>query len=115
MKYFSGIVGIVVLGFIFQSFLPWWSIVLVAAVIGVFIKLNNVQSYLVGFLGVFLLWGAYAAFLNAANDGILAERIGALFGGLGANQMVIITALLGGIVGGFGTLTGCLGRKLLNQ
>jgi len=114
MKYLLGIAGIIVLGFILQSFFAWWSIVLVAGIVGAAIKLNNLQSYLVGFLGVFLLWGAYAAFLNNANDGILAGKMGALFGGLGTFQMVLITALLGGIIGGFGALTGRLGRSLLN-
>ncbi len=114
MKYFSGIAGIIVLGFVLQSFLPWWSIAVAAGIVGVFLKLNNVQSYLVGFLGVFLLWGVYAAFINSANQGILADKIGALFGGFGAFQMVLITALFGGIIGGFGTLTGRLGRKLFS-
>ncbi len=114
MKYFIGILGIIVLGFIVQSFLAWWSIVLVAAIIGASYKWSNFQSYLVGFLGVFILWGAYSAFLNNANDGILAGKMGTLFGGLEAFQMVLITALLGGIIGGFGALTGRLGRRLLN-
>ncbi len=115
MKYIFGIAGIIILGFITQSFFAWWTIALVAAIIGASIKLNNIQSYLVGFLGVFLLWGAYAFFLNNANDGILARKMGALFGGLETFQMVLITALLGGIVGGFGALTGRLGRSLLSE
>jgi hypothetical protein len=114
MKYFLGIIGIVILGFIVQSFFAWWSIMLVAAIIGASIKLSHLQSYLVGFLGVFILWGAYAAFLNNANNGILAEKMGVLFGGFGVVQMVLITAILGGIIGGFSALTGKLGRNLLN-
>jgi general stress protein CsbA len=115
MKYFLGVLGIIILGFITQTFFAWWSIVLVAAIIGASIKLNNAQSYLMGFLGVFLLWGVYAAFRNNANDGILAGKMGVLFEGIGAFQVVLITALLGGIIGGFGALTGRLGRKLLDK
>jgi len=114
MKYLFAVIGIIILGFTVQSFLPWWSIAIVAAILGAAFKLNNLQSYLVGFLGVFLLWGCYAAFMNNANDGILAERMGELFGKLGAIQLVFVTALLGGIIGGFGALTGNLGRNLLN-
>lgn len=114
MKYLLGIIGIIVLGFVTQSFFAWWTIALVAGVVGAWIKLNNLQSYLVGFLGVFLLWGGYAAFLNNGNEGILAGKIGAMFGGLGAFQLVLITAVLGGIIGGFAALTGRLLRNLLN-
>lgn len=114
MKYLLGIIGIIVLGFVTQSFFAWWTIALVAALVGAWMKLNNFQSYLVGFLGVFLLWGAYAAFLNSGNEGILAGKIGAMFGGLGAVQMVLVTAILGGIIGGFAALTGRLFRSLLN-
>ena len=113
MKYLLGITGIIVIGFVAQSFFEWWVIAVVAAIVGAFIRLNNVQSYLVGFLGVFLLWGAYAAFMNSGNDGILANKIGAMLGGLGAYQMVLVTAILGGIMGGFAALTGSLGRNLL--
>ena len=114
MKYIFGIIGIIVLGFFIQSVLPWWTIAIVAAIIGASIKFTNLQSYAVGFIGVFLLWGIYAGFINNANEGILAIRMGALFGGLGAYQMVLVTALLGGIIGGFGALTGRLGKNLLS-
>ena len=113
MKYLTGIASIIVLGFAVQSFLPWWSIVLVAVIIGAAFKFSSLQSYLIGFLGVSLLWGIYATFLNNANDGILAEKIGVLFGDLGVTQLIIVTALLGGIIGGLGALTGKLGRGLL--
>ncbi len=115
MKYLYGIIGIIILGFITQYFFTWWSIAFVAFLIGALMKLNNLQSYLVGFLGVFLIWGAYAAFLNNANDGIMAGKIGGLFGNLGPFQMVLVTAVLGGIIGGFGALTGSLGRNLLKS
>ena len=112
MKYIVGIIGILVLGFITQAFLPWWTIALVAALIGASFKYTNIQSYFVGFLGVFLLWGVYAAVINHTNDGILASKIGDMFGGLSAIQMVIVTALMGGFLGGFSAFTGKLGRSL---
>ena len=115
MKSIFGILGIIFLGFVVQSYMPWWTIAFVAALFGAVIKFSTLQSYLVGFFGVFLLWGVYAGILNSGNDGILAAKMGILFGELSAFQMVIVTALLGGIIGGFGALTGKLGRNLLSQ
>lgn len=115
MKYILSILGVIALGFILQSFLPWWTIAVAAAIIGAIFKLNNLQSFLVGFLGIALLWGAYAAFLNNGNEGILAAKMGALFGGLSAVSLILVTALLGGIIGGFGALTGRLGRSIFEK
>ena len=115
MKSIFGILGIIFLGFVVQSYMPWWTIAFVAAIFGAAIKFSTLQSYFVGFLGVFLLWGIYAVIINSGNDGILATKMGVLFGELSAIQLVIVTALLGGIIGGFGALTGKLGRNLLSQ
>ena len=113
MKYIFAIAGVIILGVAVQSFMPWWSVAIVAAIMGASFKLNNLQSYLIGFLGVFLLWGSYAALINHSNESILATKVGVIFGGLGAFQLVLVTALLGGIIGGFGALTGRLGRNFL--
>ena len=115
MKYLFGVLGIIIFGFAIQSFMPWWSIVIVCAIVGASIKMQSFQSYFVGFLGVFLLWGFYAFFLNQNNDGILAERMGNLFGGIGPTQLVLLSAFLGGFIGGLGALTGRLGSNLLRQ
>ena len=112
MKFLTGILGIIVAGFIVQSFFAWWSIAIVAAFFGAFMNVSNTKSYLLGFLGVSLLWGTYAAFLNAGNDGILATKIGTLFGGLSPLALIATTAVLGGIVGGFSALTGKMGRAV---
>jgi len=42
---------------------------------------------------------------NAPNGGLLAGKIGVLFGGISSVQLVLITAALGGLIGGlFGYL-----------
>ncbi len=112
MKYLLGIAGIIVFGFAVQHFFAAWTIVLVAACCGALLKSDGFQSFLVGFCGVFLLWGIYAAFINYENEGILANRVGAMFGGLDATKLILVTAILGGIAGGLGALTGSLSRKV---
>ena len=112
MKFIIAILLTIGLGFIAHQLMPWWVIVIVAALVTAGMGLKTGTSFLTGFLGAALLWGIYATWINMGNDGILAARIGTLLGGLGGASLIMITALLAGIVGGLGGLTGSLGRQL---
>jgi len=114
MKYVLPILAIILLGYVGHLFLPWWSIVIVAGVIGLFTKFSGIRAFAIGFFAVTLLWGVYVSMVNTQNDSIIAERLGALFGDLGAVELILITTLLGGLLGGCATLTGNLGRKLVS-
>ena len=114
-KTIFGIIAIIVLGFAGHSFLPWWSIVAVAAIVGIFIGKSGLQSFLFGFVAVLLLWGIYAWQLDTANVSILSSRIGNLFGGLNPFSLILLTGLLGGVLGGLGAMTGALGRQVFEK
>jgi hypothetical protein len=103
----------IVAGFIAQLFLPWWSIAVVAAILSFIFDLKIGLSFWAGFLGAALLWGGFAGYLDALNEGILSARIGRLFGNVPGLVLIFITALIGGIFGGLGALTGSLGRQLV--
>jgi hypothetical protein len=109
MKFFIYSLVIALLGYLLHSFIPWWSIVIITGIIGALARLSSIQSFLMGFLGVALLWGLFAFVLNMKNDGILATRVGELFGGVNPLGLVLITTLIGGLIGGMGALTGQLG------
>lgn len=109
-----GIIAIVLLGYIVHLFTPWWSIVVVAGIVGLIFSKNAGFSFLYGFVGVLLLWGLTAFFLDAANESILSIRMGKIIGDLSSGGMIGVTALIGGLLGGLGAMTGTLGRKLLD-
>ncbi len=105
-------VAIVVLGGLTSYFFPWWSVVVVAALVGFYFNESPMRSYSIGLLAVTMLWSGYAGYLSNANGGILAGRVAALLGGVvSGTQLIWATGFLGGIVGGFGALTGSLARK----
>jgi len=102
---------------------PWWTIVVICGVVA-FILNTDVPSFATGFSAVTLLWGFLAYQANDLNMEILATQVGELFhvndflqgyGGNAATRMIYITAILGGIVGGFGAMTGALGRKVFRK
>lgn len=85
-------------------FLPWWSVAIVALIFGYFAP-NARKAFSLASTILALVWGIWAQIYNLANAGLLAGKIGALFGGISAIQLVIITAALGGLIGGlFGYL-----------
>lgn len=99
---------------LFQWLLPWWVLVPVAALVAWLLPLRSALAHFaVGFLAIALLWGLSAAWLNAQNEGILAERIGALFQGLSAAGLIWVTAILGGLLGALGSLCGYMIQRLL--
>ncbi|MBL7790967.1 MAG: hypothetical protein JNK77_01490 [Saprospiraceae bacterium] len=103
----------ILLGLLLQLVLPWWGIALAGAIAGAIGTRNLLSAFLAGLLGAALLWGGYAAYLNDLNQGLLAEKMGILLKGVGANGMLILTAIVGGIYGGLGALLGCWARRLL--
>ena len=115
MKVFLLIISIILGAWIAHQFLPWYAVVLVAALLGGLFNVKPGLSFFSGFLGGFLLWGAYALYLNSANAGILATRMGWLLGGLGDLAIVLATGLLGAALAGLGALTGALGRQMLEE
>ena len=114
MKFILYIIAIIILGYVCQVFLPWWSIVVVAIIIGTLTEKSGIRAFTIGFLGVALLWGIYATIINSQNDSILANRMGELLGDTSPISLILITALIGGLVGGMGALTGNLGRKMFS-
>lgn len=114
MKSIISIISLIIIGFILQSFLPWWIIVFTAIIVGIVAKMGGTRSFGIGFLSIALLWGVYAGWIDQANAGRLSSRMGELFGGIAGYQLILIVALVGGILGGMGMLTGSLARKLVD-
>ncbi|MDF2431577.1 MAG: hypothetical protein JWP44_1208 [Mucilaginibacter sp.] len=100
---------ILILSFASGYFLPWW-VVAIAAFLAAFLAGKTpAQSFWSGFAAVFIVWTVLALFKSVPNDHILAGRVVQLFP-LPHNWiwLLIVTALIGGIVGGMAALSGVL-------
>jgi len=95
-----------------QLILPWWSIVPVALVLAFGVGRTGGKAFLAGFFGVGLGWAVLAGYLNGQNAGLLAHRVAQLLplGGVGL-LLVLVTAAVGGLVGGLAALSGCWLRQ----
>ena len=113
-KMLKGILQIiltVVGGYFAQLYFPFWSLAAAAALIGILFKYNNsLTSFAAGFIGAFLLWCAFAYTLDSENLGVLSSKLGRLFQTDGS-YLPYASGIIGGLLGGFGALTGSLARK----
>ena len=113
MKFFIAILLTALLSFAACLFLPWWVIAVTGFAVAFAIPQHAGLSFLAGFLALFFLWVGLSFWMSAANNHLLAHKISLLF--LKADNpflLVAVTGLIGGLVAGFGSLTGRLTRKL---
>jgi hypothetical protein len=112
MKFITTTLLIALLSFCSGLFLPWWGFALIALAVSALLPQRPIVSFLSGFLALFLLWGGLAWFLDAANNSILSEKIARILP-LGGSSflLILVTAVIGALVGGGAALSGCyLGR-----
>ena len=106
--------AILVISNISQLLFPWWSLVVVAAIVGLWFK-HQVRSFLAGFFAIGLSWFGYALWLSNSESGqLLANKIGTLLGEISGFSLVLVTALIGAVLGGLGAWTGTAGRRIFD-
>lgn len=107
------ILSIIVLGYFVQPLTPWWSLTIIALLVAVSLKLSPAKGALAGFLAGLMLWGGVALLQSLANQGLLADRIGTMLGGVPGGLVPLVSGLIGGTTACLGALLGSLGRMLL--
>ncbi|MEM9837068.1 MAG: hypothetical protein AAF828_11230 [Bacteroidota bacterium] len=93
--------------------LPWWTIAIIALLIGVLVKVRRRAGFWYAFLAGMFVWGGYVTYVHLTNNGILAGRMANLFQLGNGWFMVIITGIWGGITAGLGGWTGVNLRKAI--
>lgn len=96
-----------------QLFLPWWVIAPVAFGLAFWKSASGRHAFLAGFAAVFVLWFVAAYMPHYRNEGILTARIAQLFGLPASFLVLLITALVGGLVGGLAAWSGFFWKNAL--
>lgn len=94
-------------------FLPWWSVFIPGLILGASLGRSGGHSFLWGFAGIAGLWLLQTMIIDIQNNGILTKRIAGLFSLPSGWLIILITVIIGGLIGGLTTLTGYLLKKLL--
>ncbi len=104
----------IVLGMIAQSYLPWYSLAILAALCTFLDKTKPTQSFIIYFLLGGILWSALAIYIDITSASRLSSKIGVLFGNLSVAVLIVLTGIVGGITSGLGALVGSLSRSIVN-
>jgi hypothetical protein len=105
MRFLVKFLLMLVLGYIFGLFMPYWSIALAGFITSYLIYSKGGPSLGVGVLAGGGLWFVKAWLIDRANEHLLSARVGELFGMTGF-QLVVVAGVLGALLGGLGSLAG---------
>ena len=114
MKFILSIVlvGLVTYAVGIYGSLPWWSFVLTNLIIAIALPIKPFQAFIAGALGVGALWAGLAFGIDLANNHILSTKVAQILP-LGGSYiaLILVTALVGALLGGLASLTGSFVRK----
>ncbi len=114
MKFFISTILIAVLSFAACLYFPWWVIAIASFIVAFAIPQKAGLAFLSGFLALFILWVAMSVYMSSANGNLLVHKISILFlKADNATLLFMLTGLIGGLVAGFGSLSGRLLRKMV--
>ncbi|MDZ4795527.1 MAG: hypothetical protein SGI83_14695 [Bacteroidota bacterium] len=107
MKFFVALLLTSLLAFISGLFLPWWGIAITSLLVAVLVHQKAGKAFMAGLLGVFLLWGGLAFWIDSRNNGVLSAKTASVLP-LGGNSilLIIVTGFIGGLVAGLAAMTG---------
>ncbi|MGN6640875.1 MAG: hypothetical protein ACTHJ8_18340 [Mucilaginibacter sp.] len=104
---------ILILTFICGYFLPWWFAAVIAFGTAFFMAKKPGMTFLTGFAAVFVAWAISALIKTIPNDNMLAGMVAHLFQLPNWILLLLVTSVIGGLVGGMAALSGVLFRKAI--
>jgi hypothetical protein len=105
MKKFVAFLLIVILGYLLTSFGPWY-LIAIAGFVGGLVLSNQWKGLLIGFLAGFILWAIHIYAMSSSSQSDLPARIAKIFTLPNDTMLLVVSALVGGLVTGFGAAAG---------
>lgn len=103
IAFFSAIAG-------YLMFMPWWAIGVASFLVTLIRGDKPGRAFLAGFLGVALFWLTVALVHDIPNEHILSSRMAALFHLPDHWLFMLVTVIVGGLVGGLAAWAAALLR-----
>ena len=101
VNFWASAAAIFVFGYL-GTIIGWWGLVVIAAIIGFIFQMHGFKSFLSGFIGGAVFFGAYTLILDAANE----SKLSAMMTELLEFDPFWPTVLIGALLGGLGMLCG---------
>ncbi len=97
---------IILIAFVFQLFMPFWIIAIVAFGLSIWKAHSAKHAFWSGFFAIFLLWSLTALVKSIPNQNILAAKIATVFSLPHWILLLLVTCLIGALIGGFSAMAG---------
>lgn len=98
-----------------QWYFPWYVAAIAGFIGGLSSNVSRWLSFLIGFVAVFIVWGAYALIIDVQNASVLSTKIAVLFKLNNVTLLLLATSIIGGITGGLGAWLGSEVKKLIRR
>ncbi len=106
---------ILILTIISGYVLPWWIAAVFAFLVTLYFGKTSTQAFCAGFGGIFCGWLILAMVKSLPNDNKLANRIAHLFHLPNWIFILVVTAVIGGLIGGMSAWSGMLTKKAFQK
>ena len=112
-QFITTTIFIAVASIILMTFAPWWVVAIVGFVMAYILKVKAGKAFLSGLVAVSLVWIITAIMADSGNQISVAQLMSEVIGGISPSAVIIVTGLIGGLVCGFGAMTGSYTRFIL--
>jgi hypothetical protein len=107
--YIVGFLFVVLLGVLFELAGWWYLMLLAGGFAGFLMKKSAISSFVIGFAGIALVWFCFFVYFMIIGPlfeltALIASILGFLEGS--SEVLVLITIIIGGLLGGLGAITG---------
>ncbi|PWN05615.1 hypothetical protein [Rhodohalobacter mucosus] len=106
---------ILILTWFLNLFMPWWSALLPALAVGMWMLNSASKAFFTGLAAGGAAWLIQALYVHIANDGILTSRIADVMQIGSPILVLLLTFVIGGLVSGTGTLVGYQFRTIFRS
>ena len=109
-------ITIVILAFIMGYFFEWWTVAIAAFIGGAIFGTSSGETFAKGMAAVTMLWLLMTLYYHFSTQGILSNKIAHILPvGGNVGVLILVTVLIGGLVGGWGAMSGFLVRNLFRK
>ena len=89
-----------------QMWLPWWTLIFPCFLLSYVTSRSGIGSFFAGFLAVAILWLVYSLYIDWNTTSMLSQKVAMIFPGKSIWVVRGLTMLVGGLTGGFSSLSG---------
>ncbi|WP_353722527.1 hypothetical protein [Dyadobacter sp. 676] len=106
---------IAVLSALLQIFAPWWVIAIIPFAVLFWRPVHSPGAFWAGLGGIAVPWLLYGYYQHFISDGAMSDRVAKIFMLPNGLSLLLVTALAGGLVGGFSALSGYWVRQVFRR